>query len=413
MFERLFPAVMLASIAAMPTVALVAPMGITVLFALNAAIAIGVLSSRVGDGIWPPAWLMLAGLAIPALGLVSASWSLIPGESALRALKIGLLLASGMAIAAAATTAKAPPARHVIVALLGGLAVTSLLALTEDVGLTEWREEFDPSFAPRRGIYNRGATVMLLIAWLAVLGLQRLGRPGLAAIVYVAVGLVITLKLGSGASMVVWILSALVYLAWRLARGHRPAVFGLVLAATCITAPVVVTALPTPPTTELEGRYLPSSWSHRIVIWQFAAERVADKPLLGWGLDASRRIPGGREMIPWRMPEDAKNPGGWISQVQRLPLHPHSLALQVWLELGALGAIALALLLYLLVTRAAVAAGPVDAQAGVVALVFAGMLISNISYGAWQSWWLSTLWLIAAIAILLTPRADSARAGRA
>jgi O-antigen ligase len=416
--ERLFRAVMLASIAAMPTVALVAPMGITILFALNAAIAIGVLSSRTGDPTlvdrsWPPVWLMLAGLAIPALGLVSAIWSVIPGESAMRALKIGLLIASGMAIAAAAMTTEPPPARHIVAALLAGLAVAALLALTDHMGLMEWREEFDPSFAPRRGIYNRGATVMLLLGWLAVLGLQCLGRPQWAAVAYVAIGLLITLKLGSGASMVVWVLSGLAYLAWRLARGRRPALFGLLVAGAGIAAPLVVSVLPTPTTAELHGRYLPSSWSHRIVIWQFAAERIADKPFLGWGLDASRRIPGGREMIPWRMDADARNPEGWISQVQRLPLHPHSLALQVWLELGAPGAIALALLLYLLVTRAAVVAGSVDAQAGVVALVFAGMLISNISYGAWQSWWLSTLWLIAAIAILLVPRAGFAARDRA
>ncbi len=406
--DRVFRAVMLASIAAMPGVALVAPMGITVLFVVNALTALGVLAGRGRAAKLPPSWLVVVLIAIPALGLVSALWSVIPDESALRALKVALLLAAGLVIIAAAATAERPPARQVAAALLAGLALATVLALTDHVGLLEWREDIDPSFAPRRGLYNRGATVMLLLAWLAVLALLRMGRARLAAALYVAAGLLIVLKLGSGASMVVWVLSATVFAAWMLARGRLPAAFGVVVAAACFAAPLVVAALPTPSTTDLDSRFLPSSWSHRLIIWQFAAERIAERPLLGWGMDASRRMPGGREVLPWRMDADANNPEGWMSTVQRMPLHPHSLSLQVWLELGLAGAAILAALLYLLVARAARAGGAIAAQAANVALVFAAMVISNISYGAWQSWWLSTLWLIAAVAVLLTP---SVRAG--
>lgn len=406
--DRVFRAVMLASIAAMPGVALVAPMGITVLFVVNALTALGVLAGRGRAAKLPPSWLVVVLIAIPALGLVSALWSVIPDESALRALKVALLLAAGLVIIAAAATAERPPARQVAAALLAGLALATVLALTDHVGLLEWREDIDPSFAPRRGLYNRGATVMLLLAWLAVLALLRMGRARLAAALYVAAGLLIVLKLGSGASMVVWVLSATVFAAWMLARGRLPAAFGVVVAAACFVAPLVVAALPTPSTTDLENRFLPSSWSHRLIIWQFAAERIAERPLLGWGMDASRRMPGGREVLPWRMDADANNPEGWMSTVQRMPLHPHSLSLQVWLELGLAGAAILAALLYLLVARAARAGGAIAAQAANAALVFAAMVISNISYGAWQSWWLSTLWLIAAVAVLLTP---SVRAG--
>ncbi|MCK6454718.1 MAG: O-antigen ligase family protein, partial [Alphaproteobacteria bacterium] len=356
----------------------------------------------------PPSWLIAVLVAMPALGLVSALWSVIPGETAMRALKVALLLAAGMAITSAAASAERPPPRQVAAALLAGLALATVLALTDHAGLLEWREDLDPSFTPRRGLYNRGATVILLLAWLAVLALLRTGRAGLAAALFVAAGLLIVLKLGSGASMVVWVLSAAAFAAWVLARGRLPAAFGAVVAAACFAAPLIVAALPTPSTTDLHGRFLPSSWSHRLVIWQFAAERIAERPLFGWGLDASRRMPGGREVLPWRMDADPNNPEGWMSTVQRMPLHPHSLSLQVWLELGLAGAAILAALLYLLVTRAARAGGAIPAQAANVALVFAAMAVSNISYGAWQSWWLSTLWLIAAVAVLLTP---SARAG--
>ena len=39
------------------------------------------------------------------------------------------------------------------------------------------------------------------------------------------------------------------------------------------------------------------SAGHRLEIWHFAGQRIAERPLLGWGLDASRAIPGGNALI--------------------------------------------------------------------------------------------------------------------
>src|SRR5207302_8324015 len=73
------------------------------------------------------------------------------------------------------------------------------------------------------------------------------------------------------------------------------------------------------------------SAGHRLLIWSFTGEHIAERPLLGWGLDSSRAIPGGNSEI---------RPGqNWLS------LHPHDAALQVWLELGMPGAVLVALLL--------------------------------------------------------------------
>ena len=33
-----------------------------------------------------------------------------------------------------------------------------------------------------------------------------------------------------------------------------------------------------------------------------------------------------------------------------------------------------------------------------------GLAIANVSYGAWQTWWLSTLFMVAAAALLLARR---------
>ena len=94
---------------------------------------------------------------------------------------------------------------------------------------------------------------------------------------------------------------------------------------------------------DLPVERLPTSALHRMLIWDFTAERIAERPLLGWGMEASRTVPGGRGQ-----PEAAAldrmrvtDPGQrrWFAEphVQILPLHPHNGALQLWLELGAVG----------------------------------------------------------------------------
>ena len=94
------------------------------------------------------------------------------------------------------------------------------------------------------------------------------------------------------------------------------------------------------------------SAGHRLLIWSFAGDRIAERPLIGWGLDASRAIPGG---------DDPIRPGeSWM------PLHPHNAALQLWLELGVPGAVLFALLAALALARLAARsmAAPVRRRGG-------------------------------------------------
>jgi len=39
------------------------------------------------------------------------------------------------------------------------------------------------------------------------------------------------------------------------------------------------------------------SAGHRLLIWSFAGDQIAEQPLAGWGLDSSRAIPGGEDLI--------------------------------------------------------------------------------------------------------------------
>ena len=123
---------------------------------------------------------------------------------------------------------------------------------------------------------------------------------------------------------------------------------------------------------------MPLSWRMRGEIWDFAIARIAEKPLFGWGLDGARSF------------------GGTISSIDGLdfraiPLHPHSVSLHVWLETGAVGALLLAFALVaagLAASRAL--AGDTRASAILTATICTLAVIWNVSYGAWQEWWMAT-----------------------
>jgi O-antigen ligase len=129
-----------------------------------------------------------------------------------------------------------------------------------------------------------------------------------------------------------------------------------------------------------------ASGMHRLYIWKFVADHIALRPLWGYGFEASRAIPGGRDMA--------------FSNWQNLPLHPHNASLQIWLELGLLGALAFVALIV------AVGFGIAriqdrTARAAGFASFLAAMAPLMASFGIWQTWWLGALPLCAMLAMTL------------
>jgi exopolysaccharide production protein ExoQ len=137
---------------------------------------------------------------------------------------------------------------------------------------------------------------------------------------------------------------------------------------------------------------LSSTAIHRLYIWRFTAERILERPLLGWGLDSSRVMPGRDAHL---VDINPNLPAEVYGHMQVLPLHPHNAPLQVWLELGLPGAAmlaaALAGLLWWLARRVP---GRLQAAAAASVLMVA-LSVSSLSYGIWQTWWLAALWLVA------------------
>ncbi len=170
----------------------------------------------------------------------------------------------------------------------------------------------------------------------------------------------------------------------------KPAVtaLGVLVVLAVAAAPILTIHVISPEQVASAYGDLPKNWQHRLYIWQFAAEKIAERPFFGWGFDASRDIAGGSENV------------ANFSAV--LPLHPHNAALQLWLELGVPGvAIVLVLLshLFLGLARSGLGRARIALAA---AMAIAYLVIANIGFGVWQNWWLAVAWMMAAICIATT-----------
>ena len=70
---------------------------------------------------------------------------------------------------------------------------------------------------------------------------------------------------------------------------------------------------------------LPASWGARMEIWDYMAYRIAEKPILGWGLGTS-------DQLVWDKPH-----GDFYHYLIIPAAHPHNAVIQLWAEMGLIG----------------------------------------------------------------------------
>ena len=138
---------------------------------------------------------------------------------------------------------------------------------------------------------------------------------------------------------------------------------------------------------------------HRFIIWQFAAEHILERPLIGWGLDTARILPGGNSELLLGL-----QPDGTLATGPALPLHPHNALIQIWLELGLIGVLLFAALFGLAVWAIPHGVEKKYASTIAIAVTFTGLVISQLGFGFWQGWWLATLGIAAVTTVITVGR---------
>jgi O-antigen ligase len=388
------------ALAIAPTLAVFLPRALAPLFVLAVLTALPVVWRRRRQLSWPPRPLLWALAAFHLWQAVSIIWCLDPAQALRSTAGMAGLSLGGTLLLAVAGNLPDRSLRLIRKAALLGLLVGGLVFAVEAVWGIALREALYPRLTgqpfthilfPQR--LNRASTIMALLALPVGYELLARRRWVMVAAMMAVVAVVVAVS-PSATAKICFILGPVVALAaWGAAR---PVALALKAGFTVvvIAIPFVIAALPDSQTLWNQIPSIPNSTHHRLTIWKFSADRVMERPVLGWGMDASRDIPGGEDQI-FVYPPPAL--GGDPHHEQLLPLHPHNTALQWWLELGGIGAgLGLAVLLTLVTLLQKL--DPPHRAVG-FGLLVQGVLVSFISFGAWQSWWFATLWLLATLVL--------------
>jgi len=372
-------------IAVLPLLGLLSAMAMTPALIIAAVLLAALAGWRaVLDHPHRPLWIALgAGLAWAVL---SAAWSITPGTSALTALRVGVLMALGAAAYIYAGRVALSPRAGLGLALALVVCITALLTeLIPGGGVLRWAHgalglEY-ARFIDKN--INRGLCALVILSWPAMVVLQTAGQ-GRIALVLPALLAVPVFGFDSRSAQLALVMGLLAYLAVRAAPKFMPRALAIVIPAALIIWPIAFPLLDRALFSEAAiYDALPGTAQHRVEIWRFVTERIAEKPMLGWGMDTSRAMPGGDVM--------------YQGERKYLPLHPHNSALQILLELGVVGfALAVGLVALALRRWAAVDAPP-HAQAAAAGLIVAYLCIGFTAFGVWQCWWIALGWLAAVL----------------
>lgn len=384
-----------AMVCLLPIVALLGPHE---LVPLGAAAAVAMATdpvARARFGVLFRGPLAIALACLFAWAAVSCLWAPHPGDSLILIVQVLGVTLAGFMLVAGAETADEDIRRRSVVALGVAGAIFPILIGTEllDSGLAAhlargWRAHF--TFNPV--LYDRGAAIGSIVAWPIAFALWRRIGPR-TAMLFLALMLAFLFQLEMAAATLAFVVGGAIFLIsyWKPRESLR-AITALMLLGILVAPPLLVATG--------AGRELPdlahelpeqaTSMKHRLMIGQFVLGKIAERPFTGFGFDSSRSIPGGQATA--------------IMGQAVLPLHPHNGILQIWLELGPLGAI-FAAAIVTLVLRRIMAIGPRGPTAMATATFAAFMTIAVISFGIWQNWWLMLAWMAAALAML------AARAG--
>jgi O-antigen ligase len=211
----------------------------------------------------------------------------------------------------------------------------------------------------------RGCYPVALLFWPAALATSR-RAPQWAAVLVVLGLMVSAATLGVDSPIAALGLSLLVFAGVQRFPRIAPVVLAVGVVAYFLIAPLPFLSHQPGAAGNLPSDIGKESWRIRIGIWRFASQLIAHKPLLGYGLDASRVYP------------------------DQIPMHPHDAAIQLWLETGVLGALLAGLFWgWLFLRIRAVGQGDATWTAAACGTASAYLLIGAVSFGVWQEWWLA------------------------
>lgn len=332
---------------------------------------------------------------------VSAWWSIAPSSSLRSALNIGLSGFGGLVLAASAVRLEKSQRVFFEKALIVGGTLGLFLIMFEqssDWILTRWLFQMKGQSVQYKTtmalVFNPGMTISVLYIWPWLLIIRKKLGPWSALLALVMALIAIFLS-EAETPLLALVLGLVVASASLVSRKLVFGLFGALIVIGTVTAPLLPGALPDPETETSRYPTLSHSALHRLSIWRTAGERIAERPVFGFGMNATRHLYNESDKTKRFYDTDDPNKKSWFNNFEPIPLHVHNGVLQIWLELGAFGAL---LLLGVLLAVLKLVYQKIDDtvhSAFGLGMLTSGLFIFSASFGPWQSWWHSGLWLLA------------------
>jgi len=400
-----------------PVVALYATKGIIILFGIAVLVCFLVFVTKKENRPTYPKEIGLSVLALTVWAVASLIWTISTDLSFTVVYSIPICMLGGVFIIMSLKTLNSTDRIFVCRSTVWGYFLGLSLALvdvTTDFSINKilyilihngvWSIANFNDLEMRGFVINNGVTLLAMLLWPTLMILHSQKRHKLAFIGFVTIIYIISRSSNFAAAVAVGIglLSFLItFIAPRIV--YRISAIGITLLI--LSAPFAMNALPDARTI---GRILPElSYSvyPRLVIWQYASNLVMEKPLFGHGIRTSRALNNTDTKIPFVYRENKKIHKG---NTEAIPLHPHSGLIQIWLELGAVGAILGLTLIISILWNISKSPAPPTGKALAFSALACSICLIFVSYGLWQSWWLASLWLQGALMTLsLVSREDA------
>lgn len=240
---------------------------------------------------------------------------------------------------------------------------------------------------------DRGCAFTALFTWVVIAGLISSKNYKLSIISYFATLIALSFS-DSFAGFLSFFISGIIFILTQYYPFKNSKILSVTLTCSILIF-VGITFKMDPYKISDEADFLPLSAKHRLFIWSYSANKIAGKPLIGWGHGSSRLF-------------DTKDDEIIIynnHHLHPLPTHPHNNIIQILLENGIIGLILYSILIckYLInwnkITTTEIR--NINENAGKIRLLRSAgyacfstfFLISMISFNMWQEWWIcSYLW---------------------
>jgi|GEM_PF-5376071 len=354
----------------------------------------------------PPLHAICTFLVFTTWALIACLWSSTPETSLLNVGKIALAVLGAVSFYAAQTQ----PFNKQFSSwyFIGYYVALFLLILDEIINTHILRTLRGQSMDTPE--YYHGVTLLVLSLW-PLLNTLKGQHAGVKGLIIVLLGLGVfemtdhAAKLALVLGLIAW---AITYLNPRL-----------ILRAAAVLSAVILLAFPfalkeMDPAEVIHSSdflLLKTSYHHRLFILKRTTNMIFEKPWIGHGLDFYRSTINKQldPLVAQELDKIIKNPPGtpYNLDIVGQTTHPHNLSLQIWLELGAVGALLYALFILTSLWRLSGIQNRRYELSTFMGLYTSSFIIAHISFGAWQTWWLFSVGIILSLILWQITRAEN------